>query len=93
MHFFDLRDGGRTATHVKAIDTAGGAHHVAYTKDGKYAFVQNSFIQLPGMNDGSISVVDLERREVVGSWDTLKDSGFNPNCVVLLSEWNDPMGH
>jgi DNA-binding beta-propeller fold protein YncE len=93
MHFFELSDGGRTATHVKAIDTAGGAHHVAYTKDGKYAFVQNSFIQLPGMNDGSISVVDLERREVIDSWDTLKDNGFNPNSVVLLSEWNDPMGH
>jgi hypothetical protein len=93
MHFFDLSDGGRKATHVKTIDTAGGAHHVAYTQDGKYAFVQNSFINLPGMRDGSISVVDLESREVISSWDTLKDNGFNPNCLVLLGEWNDPMGH
>lgn len=93
MHFFELSDGGRKATHVKAIDTAGGAHHVAYTKDGKYAYVQNSFIQLPGMNDGSITVVDLEKREVIDSWDTLKDKGFNPNSLVLLGEWNDPMGH
>lgn len=93
MHFFTLGDNGRTATHVKAIDTAGGAHHVAYTRDGRYAFVQNSFINLPGMSDGSISVVDLSSREVVGSWNTLKDNGFNPNCVVLLADWNDPMGH
>lgn len=21
------------------------------------------------------------------------DNGFNPNSIVLLSEWNDPMGH
>jgi DNA-binding beta-propeller fold protein YncE len=93
MHFFSLSADGRKATHEKAIDTAGGAHHVAYTEDGKYAFVQNSFIQLPGMNDGSISVVDLEKREVIDSLGTFKDNGFNPNCIVLLSDWNDPMGH
>jgi DNA-binding beta-propeller fold protein YncE len=93
MHFFELGDGGKTATHVKAIDTAGGAHHVAYTKDGRYAFVQNSFINLPGMRDGSISVVDLASKEVIGSWDTLKNAGFNPNSIVLLGEWNDLMGH
>jgi len=93
MHFFDLSDGGQKATLVKTIDTAGGAHHVAYTQDGKYAFVQNSFINLPGMRDGSISVVDLQSKEVIGSWDTLKNNGFNPNSLVLLGEWNDPMGH
>jgi hypothetical protein len=93
MHFFDLSADGRKATHVKTIDTAGGAHHVAYTKDGKYAFVQNSFLNLPGMRDGSISVVDLDSKEVISSWDTLKDNGFNPNSMVLLGEWNDPMGH
>jgi DNA-binding beta-propeller fold protein YncE len=93
MHFFDLSEDGRSATHVKALDTAGGAHHVAYTKDGKYAFVQNSFINLPGMSDGSISVVDMASREVIDSWDGFKDNGFNPNCIVLMPEWNDPMGH
>jgi hypothetical protein len=66
---------------------------VAYTKDGRYAFVQNSFINLPGMRDGSISVVDLASKEVIGSWDTLKNAGFNPNSIVLLGEWNDLMGH
>ncbi len=93
MHFFALSEGGRKAEHLKTIDAAEGAHHVAYTKDGRYAFVQNSFINLPGMSDGSISVVDLATREVIDSWDTLKDNGFNPNCIVLLAEWNDPMGH
>jgi len=93
MHFFELSDGGRKATHLKAIDTAGGAHHVAYTKDGRYAYVQNSFLNLPGMSDGSISVVDLASREVIDTWNTLKDNGFNPNCIVLLADWNDPMGH
>jgi hypothetical protein len=93
MHFFELSENRQKATHIKTIDTANGAHHVAYTQDGKYAFVQNAFINLPGMRDGSISVVDLESKEVISSWDTLKNNGFNPNCLVLLGEWNDPMGH
>ena len=73
MHFFKLSANGQKATHEKTIDTAGGAHHIAYTKDGQYAFVQNSFVNLPKMNDGSISVVDLKQRKVVKSWDTLKE--------------------
>ena len=93
LHFFDLSKDRKSATLTKTLDTAGGAHHVAYSADGRYAFVQNSFINLPGMSDGSISIVDLKSREVIKSWDTLKNNGFNPNCLVLLSEWNDPMGH
>ena len=93
MHFFKLNENRNKATIEKTIDTAGGAHHVAYTRDGKYAFVQNSFINLPKMNDGSISVIDLATREVIKEWNTLKDNGFNPNCIVLLDEWNDPRGH
>ena len=93
MHFFTLSNGGRKAAHIKAIDTGAGAHHIAYDKDGRYAFVQNSLLNLPGMSDGSITVVDLKKREVIDSWDTLKIQGFNPNSIVLLGDWNDPMGH
>lgn len=93
MHFFDLSEDKKTATLTKTLDTAGGAHHVAFTKDGHHAFVQNSFINLPGMSDGSISVVDMGSREVIDTINTFKDKGLNPNCIVLLSEWDDPMGH
>ena len=93
MHFFDLSDGGRTATLTKTLDTAGGAHHIAFTKDGKYAFVQNSFLNLPGMSDGSVTVVDMQEKAVIDSVDTLKENGFNPNSIVLLADWNDPAGH
>ena len=37
---------------VKTPEAGEGAHHVAYTKDGRYADVQNSFINLPGMSEG-----------------------------------------
>ena len=32
---------------VKSIATAEGAHHVAFTKDWRYAFVQNALLNLP----------------------------------------------
>ena len=72
---------------------AEGAHHVAFTKDGKYAFVQNALLNLPGMSDGSVTVVDLQSGTVVTSMDTLKNAGLNPNSIVLLPQWNEMMGH
>ena len=93
LHIFDTSDGPLTPTLIKTLPAGEGAHHVAFTKDGKYAFVQNSLLNLPGMADGSITVIDLVKGEVVASMDTLKDAGFNPNVIVLLPEWNDFAGH
>lgn len=78
---------------LKAIPTAGGAHHIAFSPDERYAFVQNSFLNLPEMNDGSITVVDLEKLETKTAIDTLKNQGLNPNCIVLLPEWHFDASH
>ena len=64
-----------------------------YRYDGRFASVQNNLLSLPGMSDGSITVIDLKKEEVVGSIDTLKNMCLNPNLIVLLPEWNDPAGH
>lgn len=93
LHIFDISQGAGKPQLVKSIPTAEGAHHVAFTKDGKLAFVQNSLLNLPGLSDGSITIVDLEKGEAIGSVDTLKEQGFNPNSIVLLPEWNHPAGH
>lgn len=93
MHFFELGADPTELKLVKTLEAGEGAHHVAYTKDGKYAYVQNSFINLPGMSEGSITVVDLESKTVIDTIETFIENGFNPNCMVLLPEWNDPMGH
>ena len=79
--------------HKKAIAAAEGAHHVAFTQDWKYAFVQNALLNLPGMSDGSITVVDLQQGDVLASVETLKESGHNPNSIVLLPKWNHLAGH
>ncbi|MFC1684039.1 YncE family protein [Pseudomonadota bacterium] len=93
LHFFQLNHDATKPTLTNSIKTGEGAHHVAFSKDGRYAYVQNSFINLPGMSEGSVSVVDLKSETVLSSIDTFKDNGFNPNCIVLLPEWNDPKGH
>ena len=93
MHIFDLSKDPAKPKLVTSIKTGRGAHHVGLTKDGRYGFVQNSFNNLPGMRDGSVSVVDLKTQKVVASMDTLKNMGLNPNCIVLLPQWNDLAGH
>lgn len=53
----------------------------------------NALLNLPGMSEGTITVVDLESEKVIKTIDTLKDQGLNPNSIVLLPEWNHLAGH
>lgn len=70
---------------LQAIPAANGAHHSLLSPDEHYLFVQNSLLNLEGMSDGSVTVIDLKKGgTVVGSIDTLKSQGFNPNCIMLL---------
>ncbi len=93
LHIFDISADIAKPKLLKSLPAAEGAHHVAFTKDWRYAFIQNTLLNLPGMSDGSITVVDLQKEEVIGSVDTLKEQGFNPNSIVLLPQWNDLAGH
>ena len=92
MHIFDTTQAGKPKL-LKSIATAEGAHHVAFTKDWRYAFVQNALLNLPGMSDGSVTIIDLKSEKVIGSMDALKLKGLNPNSMVLLPKWNDLAGH
>ncbi len=69
---------------LQTIPAAPGAHHLVFSPDEKYLFVQNSLLNLPGMDDGSITVIDVAQGKAIGSVNTLKDAGYNPNCIVLL---------
>ena len=61
VHIFDTTNPNQPKL-LKSIPTAEGAHHVAFTKDGRYAFVQNTLLNLPGMSDGSITVPGVMTR-------------------------------
>lgn len=93
LHIFDVGQDATKPKLLKTIPAAAGAHHVAFSPDERYAFVQNSFLNLPEMSDGSITVIDLVKNEPIASVDTLKNQGFNPNCIVLLPEWHHDVGH
>ncbi len=93
LHIFDLSGGAAKPKLTKTLPAANGAHHVAFTKDWSYAFVQNALLNLKGMDDGAITVVDLKTEKVIASVDTLKKNGLNPNSIVLLPKWNHPAGH
>jgi hypothetical protein len=64
-----------------------------FSPDGRYAIVQNSFLNLPNMDDGSISVIDLLKEEKIASIDVLKNQGFNPNCIVMMPKWHHDDAH
>jgi hypothetical protein len=88
LNIFDVSQSTHEPKLIKSISTAGGAHHVVFSPDEKYAFVQNSFLNLPEMDDGSISVIDLQKMEKIRSIDVLKNQGLKPNCIVMMPKWH-----
>jgi len=93
FHIFDISENILKPKLLKTVPVGNGAHHVAFSPDERLAFVQNNFLGLPGMDDGSVTVIDIEKEEVVKSMDTLKNQGLNPNSIVLLPEWHHDAGH
>ena len=93
MHIFDISEKPAKPKLLKSLPTGEGAHHVAFTKDWKLAFVQNTLLNLPGMSEGNVTVINLETEEVIAQIDTLQKAGYNPNLIVLLPEWNSLAGH
>ncbi len=89
--FVNLYDNSdpRQPKFLKTIAAASGAHHSVLSPDERYLFVQNSLLNLEGLSDGSITVIDLKDEKVLGSIETLKAQGLNPNCIMLLP---DPPG-
>ena len=92
--FVNLYDNSdpRQPKFLKTIAAAAGAHHSVLSPDERYLFVQNSLLNLEGLSDGSITVIDLKQDKVLGSIDTLKAQGFNPNCIMLLPNHFQPGG-
>ncbi|PPK73707.1 DNA-binding beta-propeller fold protein YncE [Methylobacter tundripaludum] len=93
LNIFDISQSKQKPTLIKAIPTAGGAHHVVLSPDEQYAVVQNSFLNLPDMSDGSITVIDLNKMEVKATIDTFKKQGLNPNCIIMMPKWHHDTAH
>ena len=59
--------------------------------DGQLAYVQNGLMNLKGPDDGSITLVDLQTLDTVGSIQTFKDAGFTVNMIEGMPD--DPGAH
>jgi hypothetical protein len=92
LHIFDIGEDPLKPRLLKTLPAAQGAHHFAFSPDCRLAFVQNGVLNLPGLNDGSITVVDLEKLEVVDNIMTFKDAGYAINHILMLPEWYRPPG-
>ena len=94
LNIFDIS--GESVTKpvlIKSIPTAAGAHHVVFSPDEKYAFVENNFLNLPKMDDGSITVIDLQKMATKTSIDTLKNKGLKPHDIYMLPPWHTDDAH
>ncbi len=94
LNIFDIS--GESVTKpmlIKSIPTAAGAHHVVFSPDEKYAFVENNFLNLPKMDDGSITVIDLQKMEKKTSIDTFKNMGLKPHDIYMLPPWHTDDAH
>ncbi|MBL1258758.1 YncE family protein [Methylocystis sp. Sn-Cys] len=87
LNIFDIAEPTQPRL-LASIPAAAGAHHFVFSPDRRYAFVQNSLLNLPDMNDGSVTVIDLQANKVAGKIDVLQKAGFNPNCIILMPQWN-----
>ena len=92
FHIFDISRDPLKPKLLKTLPAAQGAHHVALSPDGRYAFVENGLYNLPGLSDGSITVIDLDKMEVVDNIMTLKDAGYAINHILMLPEWHRAPG-
>jgi len=93
FHVFDISVSVLKPILLESLPTAGGAHHVAFSPSEERAYVQNGLLNLPGMNDGSITVINLQKLEVEGTIQTFKVAGLVPNSITMLPEWYHPAGH
>lgn len=76
FHIIDIKNPEKPRM-LKTIPAAGGAHHAAFDKGGKYAFVQNNLLAFKGMNDGSITVIDMKKESASGASKRSRTGGFS----------------
>jgi plastocyanin/DNA-binding beta-propeller fold protein YncE len=71
---------------LKTLPADAGAHHIAFSEDGKHMFVQNNLLNLEDLNAGTISVVNLESGQLVATVDAFVKQGLQPASLVLLGQ-------
>ncbi len=71
-------------TFMRTLPADAGAHHILFSEDGKYMFVQNNLLGLDAMNAGTISVVDLNSGDLVTQLSSFNDAKMLPTSMTWL---------
>ncbi len=69
---------------VKTLNADKGAHHMSFfkTKSGKSVVaVQNNLLDIPGINSGTITVIDLQSGATLGTVDLRSQYGIIPESI------------
>ena len=61
---------------IRTLPAQGGAHHVLFSNDERYMFVQNNLLNLDGLNSGTISAVDLTSGDLIATIDDFVEQGI-----------------
>jgi len=81
---------------LKTFDADKGAHHMAFfkTKSGKEVVaVQNNLLDLPNLNSGTISVIDINTGKTLGTVDLRNRYGILPESIEGTSGPSNYMHH
>ncbi len=69
---------------LRTLPAQQGAHHVLFSPDNQYMFVQNNLLNLEGINAGTISVVDFETGDLITTLDGFTGQGMMIESLDLL---------
>jgi DNA-binding beta-propeller fold protein YncE len=69
---------------LRTMPAQPGAHHVLFSEDTKYMFVQNNLLNLDGLNSGTISVIDFASGNLIATIDDLTDKGMMIESLDLI---------
>jgi WD40 repeat protein len=68
----------------RTLQAGAGAHHMAFfeTQSGRELIVvQNNLLNIPGLNGGTISILDAHTGETVATFDMAGDHGLMPESI------------
>jgi len=69
---------------LRTLPAQPGAHHVLFSADSRYMFVQNNLLNLDGLNSGTISVVDFASGNLIATIDNLVEQGMMIESLDLI---------
>ncbi|WFB67656.1 hypothetical protein [Chryseobacterium sp. WX] len=81
---------------LKTLDADKGAHHMAFfkTKSGKEVVaVQNNLLDLPNLNSGTISIIDINTEKKLGTVDLRNKYGILPESIEGTNGPSNYMHH